>query len=284
MPAAPIDVLALVRDTPFLPPAFELVPRLLILLDDPHANSDDLADVIRIDPGLTVDLLQIANSAYLAGRQRAESLAEAILRIGLGEIYRAVLKIVASAGLKSADAFATMRVDLWRHSLAVGVASQILAARLPDERSETCFTAGLLHDIGKVLLARAAPVVYPQLLKSCEASGDPLHLAERDAFQTDHTQVAASLLEHWKFPERIAVAIAAHHDPTTVTDDAAPLAALLYTANILAYRGGEGNGVPAYMVSPDPEALAMLDLNVEDLSALEEPLTIMLGRERARFA
>jgi HD-like signal output (HDOD) protein len=66
MPVAPIDVHALIRNTPFLPPAFELVPRLLVLLDDPYANADDLAEVIRIDPGLTVDLLRIANSAYLA--------------------------------------------------------------------------------------------------------------------------------------------------------------------------------------------------------------------------
>jgi HD-like signal output (HDOD) protein len=97
-------------------------------------------------------------------------MAEAIFRIGAGEIYRAVLKIVASAGLKSADAFGMMRIDLWRHSLAVGVASQILAARLREEPSETCFTAGLLHDVGKVLLARAAPGIYQTLLKSCETS------------------------------------------------------------------------------------------------------------------
>lgn len=279
-----IDVAALIHDTPFFPPAFELVPRLLILLDDPHANSDDLAEIIRIDPGLTVDLLQIANSAYLAGRDRADTLAEAVLRVGLGEIYRSVLKIVASVGLKSTDAFLTMRVDLWRHSLAVGVASQILAARLPEERAETSFTAGLLHDIGKVLLARARPGQYAALLKSCEASGHPLHLAEREAFNTDHMEVAARLLEHWKFPERLAAAIRAHHDPASLSDDSAELASVLYTANILAYRVGEGNGFPTYMITPDPAALAPLDLQPEDLPALEERFTIMLARERARFA
>lgn len=284
MPVTPIDVPALVEKTAFLPPAFELVPRLLVLLDDPDASSEDLAEVIRIDPGLTVDLLHIANSAYLAGRRPSESLTEAILTVGVGEIYRVVLSIIARAGLKASDPFLAMRVDLWRHSLAVAVAGQLLADRLPGERIETCFTAGLLHDIGKVLLASAAPELYGTLLKNCEVSGEPLFLAERNAFNSDHMQVADYLLKRWNFPERLVAAIGAHHDASSVTGDAAPLAALLYAANILAYRVGEGNGFPVYMVNPDPAALALVSLQPEDLPALEEPFTIALARERARFA
>src|SRR4051794_39298933 len=114
----PIDLDSLVRKTEYLPPSFELIPRLLLLLDNGDVNCEDLAEIIRMDPSLTADVLRISNGASFGGAHRTDSLSEAIIRIGLREIYRTVMKIVTSPALSSPDAFDFQRVDLWRHSLA----------------------------------------------------------------------------------------------------------------------------------------------------------------------
>src|SRR5690349_9443666 len=87
------DVDALIASFSFLPPAFELLPRLLLLLDDADANCEDFAEMIRIDPGLTANVLRISQSALYGGAQRIGSLPEAIMRLGVREVYRLVMEI-----------------------------------------------------------------------------------------------------------------------------------------------------------------------------------------------
>src|SRR4051812_20881118 len=105
MNPAPLDLESLITGTSFLPPAFELIPRLLLVLDDDAAGSDDLADIIRIDAGLTANVLRLSNSAALGGSRRTKSLAEAIVRIGARAIYRSVLSLITSPALASKNAF-----------------------------------------------------------------------------------------------------------------------------------------------------------------------------------
>src|SRR5438270_13305161 len=109
----PLPVDSFVTELRHLPAAFDLVPRLLFLLDDPDADCDAMAEIIRIDPGLTANVFRIANSGRCAGAQKAATLSEAILRLGLREVYRLVIEIVTSPTLKTPDTFAFGRIDLW---------------------------------------------------------------------------------------------------------------------------------------------------------------------------
>src|SRR5436309_9860053 len=119
----PLPLDSLITDLRHLPAAFELVPQLLALLDDPDADCDAMAEIIRIDPGLTANVFRIANSAKWGAAGKAASLSEAILRLGMREVYRLVIEIVTSPALKKDDAFYFGPVDLWRHSLATAVAA-----------------------------------------------------------------------------------------------------------------------------------------------------------------
>src|SRR5438045_7861595 len=92
----PLPVDALIAELRHLPAAFEIVPRLLLLLEDPDADCDGMADVIRIDPGLTANVFRIANSARWGAAGKAASLSEAILRLGMREVYRLVIEIVTA--------------------------------------------------------------------------------------------------------------------------------------------------------------------------------------------
>lgn len=108
----------------YLPPAFELVPRLLLLLDDPEADPESLAELIRVDAGLTADVLRIANTAYFGRSERSATLQHAILRLGLNEVYRIVMKVVTSPILAISHDSALAKLGLWTHSLAVAVAAK----------------------------------------------------------------------------------------------------------------------------------------------------------------
>jgi putative nucleotidyltransferase with HDIG domain len=193
------------------------------------------------------------------------------------------LAIVMAPGLKGPDAEVFGRVDLWRHSLATAVAAQVLAEHVSSEDPEVVFSAGLLHDIGKTILVRAAREQYVDLLQKCADHNRSVVEAERDFFATDHAEVAGRLLTGWKFPERIAAAVAGHHHPQTVAHENPTVAALVYAGNIIAYRLGVANGYPPYVAAPDRDALLMIGLRAENLGDYDEEILERLQREQDRL-
>lgn len=279
----PLLLDSLVSDLRHFPVAFDLLPRLLLLLDDPDADCDTMAEIIRIDPGLTANVFRIANTTRCGAARKADSLSEAILRLGMREVYRLVIEIVTCPALQMADALSFGRIDLWRHSLATAVSAQVLSRQVKDEDPEFVFTTALLHDIGKTLLSRAAGQEYSELLRTCAETNASVHAAEREAFLTDHTEVAGRLLRAWKIPDRMVSAAAGHHRPANLSKENRPLAALVYAGDIMAYRIGQGNGFPEYAVSPDQAALALIGIQADDLSQFEAEIVELLNREQARF-
>jgi len=271
------------RNTDFLPPAFELIPRLLVLLDDPETNSDTLADIIRVDAGLTTDILRAANSSVYAGACRTESLQQAIVRLGLRDIYRLLTTIITSPGIMNLDAFGFQRVDLWQHSVACGTAAQILARNFADQDPEVAYTAALLHDIGKLVMAQVAKADYLAVLDACEPANRPHFRAEQQAFECDHAGIGSMLLKRWRFPDNIVAAVKFHHDPLNAPEDARRLASLILAGNIISYRLNLGTGFPDYVVHPDPALLEPLGIQPEELPDYQNEVQTTFKREQERL-
>jgi putative nucleotidyltransferase with HDIG domain len=253
------------------------------LLDDPNADCNDLAEVIRIDPSLTSAVFRVANSARYIGRGATHSLSQAIVRLGLREVYRVVLEIATVPSLNGPDPSVFGRVDLWRHSLATAVASQVLAEHLTQQDPEVVFSAALLHDIGKTVLVRAAKKQYVNLLQNCASSNRSVKFAEWEFFGIDHAQIGGELLRTWKFPERIAAVVAAHHSPETAAADYQASAALVSVGNIIAYKLGFGNGTPPYVTQLDRDALKMIGLAAEQIGDFDKEILERLQSEQARL-
>lgn len=271
------------RNTDFLPPAFELIPRLLVLLDDAETNSDTLAEIIRADAGLTTDILRAANSSIHAGSCKTESLQQAIVRLGLREIYRLLTTIITSPGIMNLDAFGFQRVDLWQHSVACGTAAQILARNFSDQDPEVAYTAALLHDIGKLVMAQVAKADYLAVIDACEAANRPHFRAELQSFECEHATIGSMLLKRWRFPDNIVAAVKFHHSPTQAPDEAKRLASLIVASNILAYRLGLGTGYPDYAIQPAPDLLEPLGIEFSDLAEYENEILTTFRREQDRL-
>jgi putative nucleotidyltransferase with HDIG domain len=253
----------------FLPPAFELLPRLLLLLEDVEANADALADLIRADPGLTANILRVCNSAAYGLQFPVDNIQQAILRIGFKEVHRVIMSVIASEALKDAEvASAKGQPDLWGHSLAAAYASQTICIGSGLD-SDVTFTAALLHDIGKVVLHRAVPEEMAAAQRISLERNEPLYLSERELLKTDHAVVGARLLERWAFPKTLIAAVRHHHEPAAAKGEPR-LASCVCLANALAYRidpsGQQGTNVPM----PDKGALKELGLTPAAFEALED--------------
>jgi putative nucleotidyltransferase with HDIG domain len=255
-----------IANADFLPPSFQLLPKLLLLLEDVEANADALADLIRVDPGLTADILRVGNSAIYAQAYRAENIQQAILRIGFKEVHRVLMGVIASPVLKDPQNAYSKGADLWNHSLAAAVASEFLASPAGID-VDLAFTAALVHDIGKVVLSHAVPKQAADAHTAATERNQALYLAERALLKTDHAVVGARLLDRWGFPKSISLAVKHHHEPALAKNEIR-LASCVGLSNVLAYRIENPAAFPEYVVAPDENALKELKLTQPELESL----------------
>src|SRR5688572_13253317 len=162
----------------FLPPSFQLLPRLLQLLEKVDASPDALAELVQADPGLSANILRVCNSAAYATTYRVETIQDAIMRLGFRQVHRIMMTIVASPAIKGElPPGARTEPDLWKHSLASAVASQEVVRGMEID-PEVAYTAALLHDVGKILLVRAVPAEYSAALAQAQQQNQPAYEME----------------------------------------------------------------------------------------------------------
>jgi putative nucleotidyltransferase with HDIG domain len=249
-----------------LPPAPKILPQLLALLNRYDIEASQVVDLMMYDPALTAAALQLCNSAYFAGTP-ASDLTEAVARLGFDRIYRLVAAVSGSQLLSPAQkGYGIDEGELWQHSVTSAVAAQLIADRKGEDRS-LVFTCALLHDIGKVILARALEKVYGKIVEDVEKNQQALIEAEKKLLGVQHAEVGARLLARWKFPANIVSAVCYHHDPAAAGEHQR-LAAYVYLGNLVAYFVGHGFGHQAFAMRSRAEALDMLGLKADDLAEI----------------
>lgn len=269
------DIVARTGELPALP---STTARLLSLFDDETAGVDAVLAVIGYDASLSANLLKLCNSAYYGLRQQVGTVHEALGLLGNRTVIS--LAFATSLGDVLRGPLAGYRLDrdvLWRHSLAVAIgAAHFAEAAGGRELRERAFTAGLVHDIGKLLLNAPLKAKLQQLPQT--AGLDVLTRGEHELLGFDHAEAGAALAEAWNFPPALRSVIGAHHDlagaaagaraETGAADEAARLLAAVVAANLTATRAGLGAGTLCDDEAWD-EALASLGIDrVEAVAAL----------------
>jgi putative nucleotidyltransferase with HDIG domain len=225
-----------IRSVPTLP---NILSQIIRTLDDPHSSAAELEKIIRNDQALTTKLLAVANSAYYGFRHQITTVRRAAVAIGFNEVRNICLGM-SLLGFLHPSTFRDREAaeQLWLHSMAVSEACRILAEGTGAAEPAQAFTAGLLHDIGKVVVAAFAPDQYEALRAHLDREGCTYQEAEQ-ALELGHQEVGRELCEYWDLPPMLVEAVGRHHAPNDRLVFF-PLVALVNAGDYLARRGGIG--------------------------------------------
>ena len=256
-----------------LPSLSPVLAQLVASLGHEDASVADVAAIIRQDPVLVARVLRSANSAAYAGRSPVVSIRDALLRLGLLRVRR--LALVASLydavpvrGTRAA------REVFWQHSLGVAHGAEIIArqatASVEDADPEAAFLAGLLHDIGLLVLESHYPKEAAAVKRHADAEGLPLALAELAVLQTDHGELGSLLAGHWAIPESIAMGIKGHHRLDLAPEAHRWSAAVVHLADFVVTSEGIGDLQEGSALGFDESVLPALGIAPDVLPQLIE--------------
>ncbi len=209
--------------------------RVNAMIEDPRCSAAQIGELINQDPGLTARLLRIANSAFYGLASRVETSARAVAVIGAERLRELVLATSAVATFARIPNELVSMEDFWCHSIYCALASRWLARERGGIPPDSAFVAGLLHDIGRlVIFTRLPEQAREALWLSLEGPGEPEpYQAERQVLGFDHAEVGGELARLWQLPASLRDPIEHHHQPAAAEEQ--PLAtAIVHIANSVA--------------------------------------------------
>lgn len=191
----------------------DVVTRVCDLIGDPRTSASDIGQVIGEDPALTARLLRIVNSPFYGFPSTIDTVSRAITVVGTTELLDLVLATSVTRLFRGVPRTLVDMDAFWRHSLYCGVVARVLAARRRMDNIERHFVAGLIHDLGGLVLYQSAPDLAGRALALARERELPLHLAEREVMGCDHAEVGAELVHVWNLPPVLEEVVRWHHQP-----------------------------------------------------------------------
>lgn len=226
------QVISNIRNLPTPPIVFHQIQKVI---NDPNCSAAQIAAILAEDPAMSVKVLKLTNSAFYGLSQEVESVKQAVVIVGMEAIKNLVLSASILDMFKGKEFDQEYQEQFWRHSLATAFGSRLLARKLRARGivdPDTAFSAGLLHDIGKIIMICFLPKEYAKVLEAKKASvGLADHIVEANVLGYDHAQVGAMLAQQWKLPHKLAEAIVHHHCP----ENSSPEDAIAYVVHIANY-------------------------------------------------
>ena len=268
-----------VRDLPMS--MSETLPAVIEACDNADTSVNDLTALISSDQSLVAMLLKLANSAYYGYARRIETLPEAIVLLGFSTIKSlAITATTMNLLFQSDDELSEVRHEIWSHSLGVGVAARALARKRGNIHPEKAFVAGLLHDLGMIILSVYRKEQFLQALAWAQDKGVTYEEAEFAVLGFSHADLGAYVAEAWSFPATHCEAIRCHHDPSQANLQPG-LAQVAHLADWMVVDLGVGRIVDAEQPEPDETALAEFRIPRKDLPRVVESLRRLFAESDA---
>jgi len=258
------QILSKVKSIPTMP---EAGTKMLSLLEEPDTEISEIEESLRYDPGLTANILKLANSAYFGIPSKIGSLRQAVVVLGFKRLVQLVVASCVSAVMdKSVPGYDLPAGDLWRHSIAVSIAAEALVKDKKRGGGQDVFTPALLHDVGKLVLGSFVKEEL-EAIESIAAKGVPFVVAENMILGTDHAEIGAKVLKHWNFPSDIIEAVRWHHDPDS-PETVNIQTDIVYLANLLCQSTDTGAEIGGNSVELSPAVIERLGVQLDQFEAI----------------
>ncbi len=240
--------------------------RVNMMVDDPDFTAQEVGTVIAQDASLSARLLRIANSALYGFRSKIDTISRAVTVIGQRELRDLVFAVSAVKTFSSIPVDLANMASFWRHSLFTGIVSKLLAKRCNVLHTERLFVAGLLHDLGQLLIYHKHPDASQRILRRSEAMDEPLFLSERHLIHYDHAMVGGALATMWDLPDTLRLAIRYHHEPEKV--DQCLEASVVHLANMISRIAEYPDQRERLMQQTSPQAWSLVGLKESAIDSI----------------
>jgi HD-like signal output (HDOD) protein len=259
--------------------------RAFELASDPQSKTDDFVTVIESDEALSARVIRVANSVYFFRGTPATDIEKAVANIGLDELKSLLSATMLRSLLNTKH---NAREQLWGNSVATAIASRQLARMTTHLSTGEAFLAGLLHDVGKLVMIRRGGQLYDRVLQLITSGERSFVEAEEEVFELNHVEVGQYVAEEWHFPPKVIEALAFHHLPPPQRESKLSLATLVQIADLIAHSLTLGHQPPlrAFSRKCKSELLPLLsrvNLDEESLERFAEELAAQYEKELSLY-
>ncbi len=265
-----IDHNSLVLAAGDVQPLPQAVSRLAVLTSEPEPDFDEIVQVITFDPALTISLLRAANSASSASIREISTAQDAVVRLGTGAVMcLAMGSAVRDLADSAIPEFGYLQGEFWRHSMTTALAAQRLKRMSKRPIPTESFTAGLLHDFGKLVMCRCLePESFSFLTRAHDEGGLSSAEAEIELFGITHADIGGEIARHWRLPDELIQAIVFHHTPSQMPG------LINYAVHLADAAAKHLDGDEDAIQDIDPKTWEALGFNPEQLDDLCEKVQL----------
>jgi len=250
--------------------------KTIAAINNPEASLDDIAGIVSKDTTLSAKVLQLVNSSFYSLRQKVDTLTWALALIGTNQLMTVVSGVSAVSLFKKIPSRLINMVSFWEHSIACGTAARLLSSYYPERMDgERFFVAGLLHDIGRLILVQNLPARFYEIFQRVRQEEIFLFTAEAEEFGADHSVIGAELALQWNLPGSLVNMIRNHHFPTQ--ENAFFEAAIINLADIIVNAIEIGNSGEFFVPVIEPNVSQDLNLDREMLQSVVNEIDNQLG-------
>ena len=267
------DIRLSIRNIKNLPTLPVIVSRVLEVADDSGSSANELADIVSHDMSVSAKVLNLTNSAFYGFARRITTIPQAVVVLGFDTVRSLALSVSVFETLRNSEEGVSFdREAFWIHSIGCGSAARLVAKELQYRDTGTFFVAGLLHDLGKVILDTYFNDVYQEVVEDMVEDERSALDSETDILDIDHAEVGGWLATRWKFPEVLVTPIACHHNPVGADEKFFREALIVHLANILTKREGIGLCYETEIQDPSDLVGSELSLPKQRVLGLQESL------------
>ena len=276
------DALKRINELGKIPALPEVMTRVLEVLEDRKSCVDDITAILAADPVISARILRLANSPFFESRFQIDSIHRAIVTVGFEAVKQLALATTVLDSLASKPQSSLDSEDFWMHALGSAKAAQLLAFSTPEiSMPEACFTAGLLHDLGKYILALSLGDDYSVVVQQANESEAPLYLVERRTLNTDHSEVAGWLAQRWNFPEVIVASVKYTNEPESYEGPFRKEVLIISIASDMARLSDFGQGGETTGIELHEARIERIGLSCDQVAEICETLGTMKEDGRA---